>query len=137
MRLPLRPVTVWQHASPWITLNLVPFRVLARPFGPTLTTTSYTKYLHDDTKQPDLALEEVFKESRTNDQSESALRDVGADSKSARKDDGLETRQDDVQTTAVGERRKRMKWTSDAKRAASLANLKGFMRSSALLVSPI
>jgi hypothetical protein len=123
MRLPLRPVTIWQHASPWLALSLVPLRALARPFALVSTILPHSKHLHDDTKQSDLALEEEPKDSPTNSRSESAPQNVSADSKTAPKDDSLNTRQDDVQTTAVGKRRERREWTSDAKRAASLANL--------------
>jgi hypothetical protein len=86
--------------------ELGPFRFLARPFAPILTLTSYAKYLHV-TKQSDPALKEEVKDTPTNDHTEVAARDLDADLQSVPKDDGLETRQDGIQTPAVRERRMR------------------------------
>lgn len=89
MRLLPRAAAIWQQASPRFALNLVPFRLLARPVAPISTTFPHIKCLHDDTKKkPDSAAEQAAKNPQA----------LG----------------DDSETTAV---EKRKKWGSDAQLA--------------------
>ena len=100
---------MWQRAFPRLALNLVPFRVLARPVAPISTTVPHVKHLHDDTKKPDPALDKDVRGSPADNQVEVGTQNSSADSESL----GEIARPTTVQ--------KGKKPRSDAQRAASIA----------------
>lgn len=115
MRLLPRVAAIWQQASPRFALNLVPFRLLARPVAPIPTTFPHIRCLHDDAKKkPDSALEQAAKDPPDDDQVKLETDNSAADSESAAEHAALEAPGDDTKTTAV---RKGKKWGSDAQRA--------------------
>ncbi|KAM0710640.1 hypothetical protein Q7P35_001378 [Cladosporium inversicolor] len=100
MRLLPRAVAIWQQASPRFALNLVPFRLLARPIAPISTTFPHIKCLHDDAeKKPDSALEQVAEDSPDDDQVKLEAENSAADSKSAPEHAALKALGDDAETT--------------------------------------
>jgi hypothetical protein len=122
MRLLLpQAATMWQQASSRLALNLVPFRVLARPFAPIVATVPHVKHLHDDTKKPDSALDKKFKNSPADDGLELEARSPTAGPESASEHAASKALGDDAETPAVQKDKKRV---SDAQRAANIANAK-------------
>ena len=111
---------MWQHASSRLALNLVPYRLLARPFAPISTTILHIKHLHDDKKKPVPNLAKELKDLPADDQLKLGGQIPAADSKSAPEQAGLESLGNDVETTAV---QKGKKLIFDAQRTASYANL--------------
>lgn len=93
-----------------LALNLVPFRVLARPLAPISTTVPHVKHLHDDTKKPGPALDRDLKSSPADDQVEVGTQNSNADSESP-----VEIARP---TTVQNGKKPR----SDAQRAASIAD---------------
>lgn len=110
---------MWQHASSQLALNLVPCRILARPFAPISATILHIKHLHDDTKKPDPALENEFKDSPADVKLKLEAQNSAADSESASEEAGLEALGNDVEITAP---QKGGKLISDARRVARNAN---------------
>lgn len=102
MRLLPRAADMWQQASLRFALNLVPFRVLARPLAPISAALPHIKCLHDDVKKkPDSVLEQEINNSPDNDQIKLEAEDSAADSESAPERAASEAPEDDAQITAV------------------------------------